>query len=292
MQYVPAEGEWGLMHRIVFAAVCLLSLAAPVLAATPAPVRIEGYSGEAMEPFISRDGRFLFFNTRNDPGENTNIHFAEWNGTDFTYRDVLQGTISYALDGTPTMSGDGHFCFVSPREYRRTLVSVYCGLFDGTRVNAVEAQAALTGERLGRLIFDVELAADGQSLIFAEGTFSGGEAPDAADLYLATLTPQGFKRSPDSAKIFADIDTDELEYAPSLSADGLELYFTRLTGIWPFSSPRIFRATRAGLDQPFGKPARVAGIDGFVEGPSIAPDGVLFYHKKVGGRFEIWQKRE
>lgn len=37
--------------------------------ADPERVTIQGYDGDAMEPFLSRDGRFLLFNNRNDPPE-------------------------------------------------------------------------------------------------------------------------------------------------------------------------------------------------------------------------------
>jgi hypothetical protein len=30
-----------------------------------------------MEPFITRDGRYLFFNNSNDPSVNTNLRYAE-----------------------------------------------------------------------------------------------------------------------------------------------------------------------------------------------------------------------
>ena len=278
------------MRRFVFAVFCLFATAAPAMAGgEPKPVHIEGYADEAMEPFISRDGRFLFFNTRNDPGANTNIHFAEASGEDFIYRALLPGTISYALDGTPTMSSDGRFCFVSPRDYRRALVSVFCGMFDGERVNNVVPQSTLPGEKLGRLIFDVELAADGQSMVFAEGTFSGDDAPDEADLYLATLGPRGFVRSPASAKIFANVNTSSLEYAPALSADGLELYFTRVAGIWLFRKPRIFLARRASVDAPFGKPVELESIEGFVEGPSIGADNTLYFHRRLDDHYALWR---
>ncbi|NBC86302.1 MAG: hypothetical protein GVY25_08930 [Bacteroidetes bacterium] len=36
----------------------------------PARVQINGYDGDAMEPFLSRDGQFLLFNNRNDPSVN------------------------------------------------------------------------------------------------------------------------------------------------------------------------------------------------------------------------------
>lgn len=268
-------------------AACLIA-SAPTLAA-PERVRIEGYAGEAMEPFLSRDGKFLFFNTRNDPGSNTDIHFAEAQDGAFAYRGVLNGTMSYDLDAVPTMAADGRFCFVSPREYRRTRVSVMCGVFDGKRVNRVAPQAALATAELGRLIFDVELSADGATMIFAEGTFSGGEAPDESDLYLATLTPHGFQRAAESATVLANVNTSSLEYAPALSDDGLQLYFTRLTGFWPFRKTKILHAARTSLDEPFGKPVEVI-TDGFVEAPSVGADGALYFHKNVDGRYQIWRQ--
>jgi hypothetical protein len=186
------------------------------------------------------------------------------------------------------MSADDRFCFVSPRDYRRTRISVFCGAFDGSHVNDAAPQAALATDRLGRLVFDVEISADGKTMVFAEGSFSGGDTPDESDLYLATLGPHGFDRTPGN-KMLAAVNTGELEYAPALSADGLELYFTRLTGIWMFRSPKIFRAVRQSTDEPFGKPVEVQGIEGFVEGPTVAADGTLYFHKRVGDRFEIWR---
>src|SRR5258706_15067518 len=122
--------------RQVFAIAALLPLGAAIAGAaplanewsTPEPVRIEGYSGEAMEPFLSRDGHCLFINTRNDPGADTDIHFARRrdDGT-FVHQGVLAGTQSPAPDGVPPLSRDGHFCFISPRDYRQTLNSVFCG---------------------------------------------------------------------------------------------------------------------------------------------------------------------
>jgi hypothetical protein len=280
-------------RAFVAALLSLAVIAAPALAAPPAPkraepVRIEGFDDEAMEPFLSRDGKFLFFNSRNDE-LNANIQFAEATDTGFVYRGVLPGTISYDLDAVPTMARDGSFCFVSPRDYRRTRVSVLCGTFDGKKVNNTQPQPTLATERMGRLIFDVELSADGRTMIFAEGTYSGGPVPDEADLYIATLEQGGYRRVKDGRKLFANINTSDLEYAPALSEDGLELFFTRPSGIWPFSQPKIFRARRATPDEPFGKPEELK-IDGFVEGPSVADDGTLYFHKKVDGRYQIWRQ--
>ncbi len=264
-----------------------------MLAAAPtAPehVRIASYNGEAMEPFVSRDGKFLFFNTRNDPGVDTDIHFAEvaFDGH-FRYLGLLEGTKSTDLDAVATMSAHGQFCFISPREYRRTLISVFCGKFDGAKVVDAVPQAGLATARLGRLIFDMEIGADGRSMIYAEGTFSGKATPDDADLFLAKQGTNGFEPDPNGKRILARLNTDALEYAPGLSADGLALTFTRLEGIWPFQTPSLFRATRTRANQPFGEPKRLTAIDGFVEGSTYAPDGALYYHKRVNGRFQIWR---
>src|SRR5205085_1041561 len=146
------------------------------------PVRIEGYTGDAMEPFLSHDGAFLFFNTLNDPTVDTDIHIAR-RRDDLTFVDhgVLKGTQSTALDGVPTMSRDGRFCFISPRDYRETLNTVFCGQFNGSEVVDLAPQSGLKTARPGRLVFDVALSADGNQMIFAEGTFSGGSVPQETD---------------------------------------------------------------------------------------------------------------
>ncbi len=42
----------------------------------PQRVTIQNYNDHAMEPFITRDGRYLLFNNLNQPSVNTNLHYA------------------------------------------------------------------------------------------------------------------------------------------------------------------------------------------------------------------------
>ena len=68
---------------------------APVsyLYADPQPVMIEGYGGDVMEPFLTRDGRTLFFNNSNHPAVDTNLHYAERvDDLRFLYRGEVRGT--------------------------------------------------------------------------------------------------------------------------------------------------------------------------------------------------------
>jgi len=92
--------------------------------------------------------------------------------------------------------------------------------------------------------------------------------------------------------IMMNINTpNELEYAASISANELELFFTR-TNIQA-GTARIMRATRQAAGTPFGFPVAIDAISelgGLVEGPSLSPDGkALFFHRiEPGGCARIY----
>ncbi|OHD66057.1 MAG: hypothetical protein A2176_09875 [Spirochaetes bacterium RBG_13_51_14] len=79
-----------------------------------------------------------------------------------------------------------------------------------------------------------------------------------------------------------------LEYAPSISSDGCELFFTRLNPYTLMSS--ILVAKRSNTAEPFGNPKRIGVLTGFVEAPSITADGnTLYYHFRDDGIFTIYK---
>ena len=97
---------------------------------TPTPVAINGYTGDAMEPFLSKDGQYLFFNNRNDPAIHTDLHYAlRVDNQTFTFQGPLQGANSPELDAVPSLDTLGHFYFVSTRSYTTTLSTIYSGQF-------------------------------------------------------------------------------------------------------------------------------------------------------------------
>jgi hypothetical protein len=129
---------------------------------------------------------------------------------------------------------------------------------------------------------DVEISADGQRLYIADTRWAA-PIPRASDLRLAVRTNGGWRRAREFDHWFARVNTSEaLEYAPATSSNELELYFTRLTPRF-FAPPRleIMVATRATAESAFGAPALVRSISGFVEGPTVAPDGALYFHAKI-----------
>lgn len=254
----------------------------------PQRVAIRGYNGEAMEPFITRDGRYLFFNNRND-ARDTNLHYAERvDEATFDYRGELTGANSPVLDAVPSMDRDGNLYFISTRSYFQTLSTLYRGRFHAGTVSGVELVGGVSLQHAGALVFDAEISPAGDVLFMADGEFAGGPVPKSADIAVAVRDGAGFRRHPASAEFMRDVNTAALEYAPAISADLLELFFTRAQP----GEVAIYRSQRRSRDEPFGIPERVAAITGFAEAPSLSADGrALYYHQREGSRYVIYYVR-
>ena len=268
---------------------------APARAATPvAPqaVTITGYSGDAAEPFLSRDGHWLFFNSGYGSGTNTDLFSAERvDDLHFVFRGPIAGANSTALDAVPSADALGELFFVSDRSYASTQSTVYRGRLSpsGGAVD-VALVPGLEASGPARVIFDAEVSPDGNWLLFAEGQYAPYDplaVPLTADLQLAHRSATGFERDAGGPALFAKVNSPALEYAPALSPNGLVVSFTRLQA-GPATDPQIFVATRPNLRSPFGTPTRVAGATGFVEAATFTPDGrAIYFHHKVGDRYSI-----
>ena len=264
----------------------------------PEPVSIDGYNGNAMEPFISADGQFLFFNNENYPGVNTNLRVAARTGKlSFHYIGEVYNVNSEALEAAPSVDRDGHFYFTTLRDYSRTMNSIYTGDVNGGLVTNVHpVPGDISPKTAGEINMDVSISPDGQTLYISRAVFvPGAPAPKKSKLIVARLKDGAFRIDPDSASIMKNINSSSLQYAPSISANGLELYFSRasqlMSGLDAAGARlRIMVATRASVKEPFGEPRVLTALTGFVEAPSISLDGKeLFFHKKVGDRFAIYR---
>jgi WD40-like Beta Propeller Repeat len=255
----------------------------------PQLVAIRGYQGDAMEPFITKDGRYLLFNNRNDPKIDTRLLFAERvDDLTFDYRGELEGANTSALEGVPSMDRHGNLFFVSTRSYAETLSTIYRGRFGQGKVSGIELVAGISLRQRGMVTFDAEVSADGSTLFVADGRFAGGHVPETADIDIAVRDGAGFRRLPGARDLLRNVNTAALEYAPAVSGDLLELFFTRLEGSARSPRTAILRAVRPDAGAPFGAPQRLASITGFVEAPALSGDGrSLYYHRLDGGRFVI-----
>jgi Tol biopolymer transport system component len=253
----------------------------------PQRVTIEGYGDDAMEPFVSRDGKYLFFNNLNEPKVNTNLLWAERiDDLHFKYRGEIRGANTPALEGVASMDRDGNFYFVSNRSYDKTASTLYRGKFADGGLSGIELVPGVSLAKPGIVNFDAEISADGNTLYFVESEFSFLGQPKSASILLARREGNAFVRDPGSASIMKAINTGTLNYAPATSASELEIFFTRLDP----QGPALYVAKRAGKMQAFESPLRISAVAGFVEGPTLSPDELsLYYHKKENGHFVIYR---
>ena len=86
--------------------------------AAPEPVEIKGYVGDAMEPFVTRDGRSLIFNTRNGRKDQTDLMLARRiDDRHYSFVGPVAGANSLSLDGVASIDREGRFYFVSTRDF-------------------------------------------------------------------------------------------------------------------------------------------------------------------------------
>ena len=256
----------------------------------PQPVAIEGYAGHAMEPFIARDGQTLFFNNRNDPARETDLHWASRiDDAHFRYRGKIASANSNHLDGVPSLARDGTFAFTSLRAFESGGATIWMGRWCGDAVTALNLESALRPGPLPRFNMDGELSASGAHFYVTDNRWALIGGLRSSDIRLGVRNNGHWRRAPEFDSWFAAINTrDALEYAPATNEAETELYFTRLTLAF-LRPPRFetFVSVRANAATPFGAPERIDALQGYTEAPTVAPDGALYFHAMVDGRFTI-----
>jgi WD40-like Beta Propeller Repeat len=242
-----------------------------------------------MEPFVSRDGRYLFFNNRNDPALDTDLYWAERiDGLTFRSLGPLPGANSHDLDAVASLDLSGNFYLVSSRDYAATGALIHRGRFRDGRVDGVTVVQGLASPTHPGFNFDAEISADGARLYYVESR----RGEHRSRLALADRQGGGFVRDAKSDDILRQVNGEGMVYAPAISADGLELFFTRAAPSFVvlLDPPRIYEARRRSADLPFGPPVQIAAVKGFAEAPTISPDGLsLYYHALVEGRFRLYR---
>lgn len=252
-------------------------------------VTIRGYTGDAMEPFISRDGKYLFFNDDKTPDKEKDMFWAtRIDDATFAFQGEIENVNSASVDGVPSMDDSGHFYFVSAKKYGLfNKTTVYGGFFRDGVVSDITPEPKLALGKLGWLNMDIEISADGQTLYSTQTHFKNGGVPLESYFFYATKSGDQFVPQDDSKNIFATINKDKVVYAACLSRDQKEFFYTRLLPGFVFQS---LVAKRKDTHSAFGEPEVIAAITGIAEAPALSPDErKLYYHKKneSTGRFEI-----
>ena len=253
------------------------------------PVEIIGYEGHAMEPFLSRDGKYLFFNNLND-AINTSLHYAtKISDTSFSYQGEVVGVNGEPphLDAVASMDVNNDFYFVSLRNYPTIFENIQKGSFvDGNVSNVKPLDADFYVKKRTWIAMDVEIDSSGQQLYFTIAHINNPPIPTEANIGVANKSNGTFLVDKNSKNIFQNINTENPEYAPSISSDGLMFSFTRFDG----KDTQVLIAERNSIVEPFGEPKRIPIIGRTPEAVTFSPESKsIYYHKNNGEYYSIYR---
>src|SRR3984957_5471911 len=148
----------------------------------PQPVTIEGYSQDAMGPFVSPDGNYLFFNNSNSLPQTNLFYPTRIDGLTFQFQGEIVGANAPGTNAAPSMDVNNLFYFVSPRSYAQTLSTIYSGTFSNGSLSNVALVPGVSKDKFGDVNFDECISQDGGTLYFVDGVFNGGSVPKAASI--------------------------------------------------------------------------------------------------------------
>lgn len=203
---------------------------------TEIPVTINGLTFDAMEPSITADGNYIFFNSLND-GITTSIYYAtKVNDSTFTYSGPLTGanqTITPRLDAVASSDSANNFFWVSIRDFPSQFDNYFHGTFNGTDVvNIGRVHGTFYIYIPGWIIMDAAINYQGNLLYYCNAyftpTYSGCSGlPCEAKLGVAQKQNDStFNKLINSDGIMQNInDTNYVVYAPFVTKNEMELYY-------------------------------------------------------------------
>lgn len=264
-------------------------------------VTIIGDTLDSMEPFISPDGNTLFFNSLNN-GTTTGLYYAtRINDTTFTFKGALNGVNRPTphLDAVASMDSANHFIWVSNRNFPMVMQNLQHGVYNnaGTVSNTGKILGDFYILSQGWIVMDQGLSYDGKTLVYCNAFFNTNYqgcsgVPCKARLGMAQkINDSTFNKMTNTDNLFANVnDSTYLVYAPALTKDELELYFTRIKkGSF---QPEICVSVRNTVSDSFSKPNVIYTIAGQIpEAPTLTSDkSKMYYHKKPSTLFKLFMR--
>ncbi len=186
-----------------------------------------------LEPFITADGRYLFFSSNrpessNDNSKDYNIWRAERNATGWgdplPVKEVNSGNDEFY----PTVSADGTLYFSAQRQESFGGEDIYSSELQSGRYLPPQNVGPNVNSEFGE--FNALIAPDERFLLFS--SFGREDALGGGDIYIsfqvnAEWTPAQILAAP--------INSQALDYCPALTPDGQYLLFTSRRSMFPVS---------------------------------------------------------
>ena len=275
-----------------------------IVYSNPVQITINGYTSHAMEPFISPDGNTLFFNSIND-GNNTKIYYAtKVDNTTFTFEGELEGaneTQAAQLNAVADLDALNNFYWTSVRDYPAQIDNLHHGTYtNGAVYDVGRVQGDFYNTNPGWLIMDHGISHDGKFLYYNNARFDETNCMGPCETFLGIakwISPKNFMKTADSDDMLQNInDSNYIYYAPCITTDNLELYYTRFAKgtLTANTLAEICVATRAANTDVFSKPVVLFSNtigNGIIEAPTLTTDKqLMYYHQKVNGMHVIMMR--
>ena len=260
-------------------------------------VTIEGLTFDAMEPFISPDESTLFFNSLNSV-DTTDLYYAtKVNDSTFIYVGLLGGihdTTANHLDAVASIDIQNNFFWTTLRDFPIIPETIERGIYSaGNITETSKVYGDFNIYSPGWLIMDAAISYDGNQLCYTNAYFNNCMfgAPCTATMGIAQKVNDSlFNKLPDTDAMFTNInDTSYIVYAPQLTQDGLEMYYTRL--LKNTVNTEICVAVRNTPTGPFSLPLVIHSNLNFTpEAASPTTDKQkIYYHQRNNlGVFELY----
>jgi hypothetical protein len=251
---------------------------------------------DAMEPFISPNGKYLFFNSLNN-GTTTTLYYAvKVDDSTFTYQGPLTGANLINpphLDAVASMDTANRFFWVTTRNYPSTYHNLMHGKFTGSSVmDTGRVYGNIYINTPGWIIMDAMLNYQGDLLYYANAYFNScaNGLPCKSQLAIGQkVNDSTYNVAPTSGAQLAKVDdTAYLVYAENVTQDGLELYYTRIKK--NTLQTEICVAVRNTITDTFSLPSVIYTNPLYIiEAPTLTTDKMrLYYHKKMSSNFKIY----
>lgn len=259
-------------------------------------VTVTGLTFDAMEPFVSLDGNTMFFNSLNSGG-NTNLYYAtKVDDSTFNYVGLVGGVYDSSLDhldAVASVDSLNNFFWVSLRNFPNLHRGNY---LLGNVSNITRTYGDFNIASPGWIIMDAAINYQGNLLYYCNAYFGPTftecpGVPCVARLGVAQKVNDSiFNKLINTDAIFSNVnDTNYIVYAPQVTTDGLELYFTRI--LKTTINSEICVAVRNSVTDTFSFPAVIHSNLGFLpEAATPTTDKQkIYYHQKDGtGIFHLY----
>jgi hypothetical protein len=266
-------------------------------------VSITGLTYDAMEPFISHDGNTLYFNNLND-GVNTKLFYAsKINDSTFNYVGELNGTGQPTppyLDAVADLDSIGNIYWTSTRNYGPELDNLFHGKINRANVtNIGRVRGDFNKNIPGWLVMDHGMSLDGELLYFNNARLDENncQGPCETEIGVAQkINDSTFNTLANSSSIFQTINDNNFKfYAPCISPDNLEFYYTRYSNVTlqPSTLFEICVAVRNSPTGNFSQPKVLFSktIGSLIEAPTLTTDGrIMYYHEKTNTSHKIMMR--